>query len=114
MPYLLRTFSAERLQKRNGEPRCGELREKDGAKLQAQGMEELEIAKMRAESRAAKIRQKPRLEAPSNKTSIVPAPHMKPVETACRNERNRSCPFPVYRVVHFATSCARTVLARSP
>jgi len=53
MPYLLRTFPAERFCRRNWEPRYGELRKKDAAKLQALKMEELEIAKKRAESWAA-------------------------------------------------------------
>ena len=55
------------LQKRNWEPRCGELREKDAAKLQAGKMEEVEIARMRAEFQAAKTRRITLLEAGSSK-----------------------------------------------
>ena len=60
-------FRGAVLQKRKGEPRCGELPEKDAAKLQARKMEELEIAKMRAGSRAAKSGRTMLLEAGLNK-----------------------------------------------
>lgn len=55
------------LQKCDGELRCEELREQDAAKLQGRKMEEIETARIRAESRAAKRQRTTRLEAESNK-----------------------------------------------
>jgi len=67
MPYLLRTFLRSGLAEKKGKPKCGELCEKDTAKLQARRMEVVEIARMRAESQSAKSRRITLLEAGSSK-----------------------------------------------
>jgi hypothetical protein len=71
-PIAARDDSKTQQAEKKWKTRCGELCEKDAAKLQVRRKEELEIAKKRAESRAAERQRTILLEARSKKAWIVP------------------------------------------
>jgi hypothetical protein len=98
---------------RNWEPRCGELRKKDAAKLQARKMEELEIATRRKDyGRAKHLRGTPD-RAGLNESYRVPAQKTKLELTTCCSEPSHNRPFLLCRQVHPVKNCGRKALASS-